>query len=730
MTITKVQTNLDSPQSRRIKRKKQSEPTATVTVHTKAARDEVYDLFNQPLDDKDPTEDVDGGTFSDDDYTSAGESTGTGHVSATTSEFEEEHTDADVIEVQSVGDTEETVNDTGWTDFDTRKDVPGRGQESDEDEDESTKALKPQVPHVLSSDAGIDENVATSTSPASVVETKQTFIIPLPPDDIEAPTRPYRDAVQAAQSRLPFMTPIAEQTESSLGTVTRHRDGDYFGVKTPYPKGGHKTPILPETDGEPLSSPFTEALGEVINNQHPIPQPKLERPLNEPESQQKPIKDVLSKGPIIKDTQCNPMDESIRRTILQETHPPLSSFKGYFDRSQATSCRKGDIKKHCKVAAAASRVSRGANERLSHTVPLAPVLKFHGAERQLAIKRELGSGAFAPVYLAEHVDDESDESEDVANPSGVSRRRCEAIKMEQPPSAWEFYIARAAKRRLGVSRAADSIIEAYEMHLFQDEGFLIEEYHDQGTLLDLVNACFREQAAVGGAGAMDESLAMFFTVELLRTVEGLHSKGIIHGDLKPDNVMVRFDDTATVSTSEELSAQYDRTGAGGWSAKGLSLIDFGRGIDMRAFSPAVQFIADWETSPTECAEMRELRPWTFQADYHGLAAIIHVMLFGKYIDTTAEKGGALGAGATKTYRIRETLKRYWQTDIWSEAFGLLLNSGRAAEIEEGGRLPALRGLKTLRERMEQWLEQNCDKGVGLRGLVNKAEALAAARKKI
>ena len=706
---------------------------------TKAACDEVYDLFNQPLGGNDTTEVVEDGMSSDDDYTSAGESTGTGLVSGTTSELEDEHTDADLIEVQSAPDTEDIGNNTGWTDFDTKRDLPGRDHNNDGDDDstERTELAEPELPP-RPINTYVSEEAVTSTSPEPHAEVKRTFIIPLPPEDVEAPTRPYRDPAQIAQSRLPFMTPIAEQTESSLGTATGHRDKDYFTIKTPCPKGGQKKPTIREADDGAFSSPFQEELNETLNNQHPIPRPKLDRsPAHPPPvtsaSRNKPSvprtgSEASNKGPIIKDKQCNPMDEPIRRTILNEMHPPLSSFKGFFDKSHDTSNRRTEIKKYCK-SACGSRASRGAIDRLS-TVMLPPMLSLQGAEKNLTIKRELGSGAFAPVYLAEPTDDESDESPDSANIDDIARCRLEAVKMEDPPSAWEFYIIRAAKRRLDVSRAADSIIDVYEMHLFNDEGFLIEEYCNQGTLLDLVNTCVREQSASGGSGAADETLAMFFTVELFRTVEGLHSKGIIHGDLKPDNIMVRFDDPGDVSSYGELSSHYDKTGAGGWSAKGISLIDFGRGIDMRAFQPDVQFIADWETSPTDCAEMRELRPWTFQADYHGLAAIIHVMLFGKYIDTVTDKGGALGAGATKTYRIRESLKRYWQTEIWNDVFSFLLNSGRAAANEEGGRLPALRTLRSLRETMEHWLEHNSEKGVGLRNLVRRAETSVTTKRRV
>jgi len=41
---------------------------------------------------------------------------------------------------------------------------------------------------------------------------------------------------------------------------------------------------------------------------------------------------------------------------------------------------------------------------------------------------------------------------------------------------------------------------------------------------------------------MDELLVMFYTVELLKCLEAIHSVGIIHGDVKPDNLLIRNDD--------------------------------------------------------------------------------------------------------------------------------------------------------------------------------------------
>ena len=68
---------------------------------------------------------------------------------------------------------------------------------------------------------------------------------------------------------------------------------------------------------------------------------------------------------------------------------------------------------------------------------------------------------------------------------------------------------------------------------------------------------------------MDEQLAMFFTIELFRTVEALHSKGVIHGDLKSDNILVRFD---ALQKDEHWDSEYKRDGRDGWSAKGVSVL--------------------------------------------------------------------------------------------------------------------------------------------------------------
>ncbi|KAI4931969.1 uncharacterized protein J4E92_003868 [Alternaria infectoria] len=741
-----IQANLDSPAKPKIRRKKTG-PETTMTLHTKEAMDEIYDIFNEPLKnaDENTSENQSGDESSgddEDDYTSGAESTATGRISGATSEFGDETTAGDftlgtrVLDVDAEDESDSDASDTksasAWSDFTESKHVPKDGQEdeSDDESEQSDQSQNDSFNEVTRADVDVeqqqDSDVVTPTSPSAPTSLPTRFV-PVPPEDYVPAMQPYRDPAQAANNRLPFMTPIVEKTESSLGIATAYANKDYFtpATKTPSRSKG-TTDILEDDDDDDdtCGSAFSDILSQVIDGSGKVAKlalteskPVPKEPIAEPQRKPLAAKEVVPKpvkpnGPIIQDAQCNPVDENIRKVILQEIQPPLDVYDGYYADTEESYGKGADIRKYTK----ALKSGKGANDKTAN-LAVCPTLKFPTTQRTYAVKRELGKGAFAPVYLVESRD--PDEDDDENKPSqmgkgefGLKRKNLEAIKMEDPPTPWEFFIMRQAKRRLGVSRAADSIVHAYEMHVFKDECYLVEEFRDQGTLLDLVNL------SRGDNGVMDEQLAMFFTIELFRTVEALHSKGVIHGDLKSDNILVRFD---ALQKDEHWDSEYKRDGRDGWSAKGISLIDFGRGIDMKAFKPDVQFIADWPTTEADCAEMRELRPWTYQIDYHGLAGIVHNLLFGKYISTIAERGATLGAGATKTYKIKESLKRYWQTDIWHSCLDLLLNPLMHLEGEEGNKLPVLKGMKEVREKMEEYLENNCEKGVGLKTLIRRME---------
>lgn len=702
-----------------------------MTMHTRAATDDIYDIFNAPLkrasDEADENADDDE-YETDSDYTaSVGESTCTTRQ-ITTSEA------GDTEEDQAAQDdeTSDVKSVSGWSDFSAGRHIPGIDRDDEEEEDDDGSVLSDLInirdadpslaftEHTITAPEFIDDDDEDMDTPMyddmSPPRTRTTFV-PLPPEDYVAVTRTYRDPSEMANNRLPFMTPITEKTESSLKVDSD--DHDRYGThKTPSRKYG----VSPRgvEDYEPMSSsPLEEVIHEEFSPVKHISLPLLpkSRPALAPKTDSRA---APTKGPIIREAQCNPVGDEVRNKILEEMQPPLSSYPGFFGHQSESYGRGGEIRKFIK----ACRSSRNSTDKTAN-IGASPILRLRGIETEYTLRKELGAGAFAPVYLVENSSPEETEDDDapVVMGKGTSslahnqRRRLEALKMETPPSAWEFHMMRLAHDRLGPQdRATASLSCALEMHLYQDEGFLLLPFHPHGSLLDVVNI-FRAESS----GVMDESLAMFFTIELFRTVEGLHSRQILHGDLKADNCLLRLG-------GEALSAQWRADGSGGWCSRGVTLIDFGRGIDMRAFVPEVQFVADWKTTAQDCAEMREGRPWTWQIDYHGLAGIIHCLLFGKYIETVRCDAGGLGTQAGRRYRIREGLKRYWQTEIWGECFDMLLNPGGHVEDEEGVRMPLLRGMKAVRERMEVWLEANCEKGAGLRSLLGRVEAVAKARR--
>lgn len=363
---------------------------------------------------------------------------------------------------------------------------------------------------------------------------------------------------------------------------------------------------------------------------------------------------VLNTSPLIDLKSFNPLDEEIRIKILSSLSPSLNDYASFFRFKGRNFDKESSIKRTLK---------RNDKGKL-------PLLEFPTAGSLFVIRKILGEGSFGSVYLAE-------------SESGHMK----AVKIQKFILAWEYYILQSAQSRLKHSRSLTSIINSESLFGFDDESYMIMNYHSQGTMLDLINLIHSRNDGSCGLG---ELVATFFTIELLRTVESLHSCGIIHGDIKPDNVMLRLE---TIQ-EHEWSKYYDIDGKYGWSRKGIALIDFGRAIDMSILSPDVQFTANWEMDEQDCIEMQRGEPWTYQVDYHGVATVIHLMLFGKVITTAWDD----------KLKLTNNFKRYWQKELWEELFNVLLNS------KSLGSLPIVDQLRNCRSKFENRLAEVCESG--------------------
>ena len=84
---------------------------------------------------------------------------------------------------------------------------------------------------------------------------------------------------------------------------------------------------------------------------------------------------------------------------------------------------------------------------------------------------------------------------------------------------------------------------------------------------------------------------------------------------------------------------------------GLQLIDFGRAVDLELLPPGCQLRGDSGTDAFRCVEMREGGAWLWQADAHGVAATVHTLLYGRYMEVERVRDNATGAGRRRGWRV-------------------------------------------------------------------------------
>lgn len=345
---------------------------------------------------------------------------------------------------------------------------------------------------------------------------------------------------------------------------------------------------------------------------------------------------------------CCPTDTDIINQLVAALETPLSEMRGFNDLRGRVSGQLGELQKTFKSA-----LRRSSSNKRTSTADVSYLLQI--SNKQYEVQDKIGEGGFGAVFRAIDLEarDIADEaSDDEEDEMAAEAAYTVAVKVEQPANMWEAVILSRVRERLQEEHHP-SIVNARGLHLFADESMLVLDFYSQGTLLNAVN-----NAASWGIGAtsspgMDEILAIFFAIELMKAVEALHRADFLHGDLKIDNCLIRLSESHS-----GWKSQYEMTGAHGWSEKGIRLIDFGRAIDFQMWPARTEqtFIADWKTDEKDCVEMREGQPWSYQADYHGLASICYCMLFGKYM--TVEVAPPLPEdGDRKRYRAQGAFKR-------------------------------------------------------------------------
>lgn len=280
------------------------------------------------------------------------------------------------------------------------------------------------------------------------------------------------------------------------------------------------------------------------------------------------------------------------------------------------------------------------------------------------INSVIGKGVNAIVYHATQTtstsDNDSDSDLDSEDPSFC-------LKLQSNPSPWEFYIQNQLKLRLPQSSPIHkSIPTPHTCHIFKNKTLLVMSYHDKGTLLNHINTHQKETSE-----QPDELLCFFWAIELMKTVAAIHKCGMLHGDIKSDNVLLRGD-----TVNGLWNGHYSASGLNGWCDKGIVLCDWGSAIDLKLF-PATQLFINENfresegNSGHECWTYRNGIEYKYGVDWYGVAGVVYASLFGRYMEVVEIQSCLEGIPMLS---VKGVFKRYWQCELWTRFFELMLNS--------------------------------------------------------
>jgi len=260
----------------------------------------------------------------------------------------------------------------------------------------------------------------------------------------------------------------------------------------------------------------------------------------------------------------------------------------------------------------------------------APPLEVRLGDYKYAVKRSIGSGAYATVYQAFKKEDGGAKTADVA------------LKVEAPACPWEWYVCKVVAGRVP-NTSRSSFLDPYALTIGPGASIMEMPRGAHGSLQDVLNVYLKK------GERPEEVVVARITVVLMHILFDLHAAHVLHNDIKPDNVLIRFGD--------------DGDGVG------LQLIDFGRSVDLELLPPGSVMCGDCGTEAFRCVEMREERPWLWQADAYGAAGVVHCLLFGNYMEVER----VMNAEGSTYLRIKSAFRRYWQGEMWDIVFNKLLN---------------------------------------------------------
>ena len=115
---------------------------------------------------------------------------------------------------------------------------------------------------------------------------------------------------------------------------------------------------------------------------------------------------------------------------------------------------------------------------------------------------------------------------------------------------------------------------------------------------------------------LPQALVYHLTLQLLAIVSEIHECGILHADIKPDNIMLRVPSRPVVHSPDHWAVGDVLT----QDFSTLKLIDFGRCIDLAPYPDRTTFMHCFHANKSP--EMRDSKPWCYQVHLQKKVVII------------------------------------------------------------------------------------------------------------
>ena len=176
---------------------------------------------------------------------------------------------------------------------------------------------------------------------------------------------------------------------------------------------------------------------------------------------------------------------------------------------------------------------------------VSPKSYFTLNETTYYIQQMVGEGSYGKVYSA------SDEE----NEEPLVVKIC-----DRDSGMWEYYVL----QHLGKLQVTG--IPVVKNFGYDKHHVVMVMPRVKNSLLELINL----------SPGLDEMVVFFYLYHMMKTCVDLWKKNVVHCDIKPEHLMLRFPQTAAM----KWSGVFNVSGKDGWEAVGLNFIDFGQALDL------------------------------------------------------------------------------------------------------------------------------------------------------